>query len=297
MENNSEIEALLRLLQDNDVQVLRVVEEKLENMGTHIIPQLESAWETSVSDSFQVRVEQLIHRIQFESLKTEFTTWVQNTEHNLLEGMYLVAKYAFPNVQLNELKEMLQPIIDAAKKVKLEGTTALEKIRLLNHILFDVVGLGQNNSNFYAPHNSYLNIVLDQKQGNPISLSVVYLLVAQAMGFPVYGVNLPKNFILVYGSPDSLQNFTQDNLEFYINPYNKGAVLSAKEIEFFTKQQKLPHRKEFYLPCTVLVIIRRVLQNLIYAYKQVKKEKYAEELELLKQIVNVQLDENEGLLL
>ncbi len=296
MTASDEIHALIKLLQDNDPQVLSIVEKKITQRGENIIPLLENAWENSINEQFQHRIETLVHNIQFNALESALKEWTYGKEHDLLKGTHLIARYAFPDLQLSDAQDELQKIIGDAAKIKVEDGTSLEKVKALNHIMFNVYGFAQNSNNFYAPQNSYINIVLEQRRGNPISLAIVYMLVAQGIGLPVYGVNLPKNFILVYGANDSLKNPTQEKLEFYINPYNRGAVLSAKEIDFFAKQQKLPHRKEYYLPCSTPTIIRRILQNLVFAYQQQKQEERIRDFEQLKTILDSFLGSDKGLL-
>ena len=74
----------------------------------------------------------------------------------------------------------------------------MEKVRVLNHIIFDVHGFSGNTANFHAPQNSYINNVLESKKGNPLSLSVLYAVIAQRLDVNIYGVNLPEHFILAY---------------------------------------------------------------------------------------------------
>jgi hypothetical protein len=87
---------------------------------------------------------------------------------------------------------------------------------------------------------------------------------------PIYGVNLPKNFILAYKNEyrqhDSEDE--EDDILFYINPYNKGAVLGKREIDYFITQQQLKPQKTFYVPCSNRDIIIRLINNLILSYEK-----------------------------
>ena len=122
-----------------------------------------------------------------------------DTEQNdLLRGVFLISRYQYPDLEIKEMEISLDRII---KDVWLElnnNLTALEKVRILNHIIYDVHGFTKNTKNFYSPQNSFINQVLETGKGNPISLAVVYIIIAQRLNLPVYGVNLPKNFILAY---------------------------------------------------------------------------------------------------
>jgi regulator of sirC expression with transglutaminase-like and TPR domain len=126
-----------------------------------------------------------------------------------------------------------------------------------------------------------INIVLDSKRGNPISLCVVYMLVAQKLKLPVYGVNLPNLFILTYKTPEA---------QFYINVFNKGIVFSKSDIDNYIAQLNLPASDIFYQPCSNMDIIRRVLRNLIISFEKTGDADKMEEVRLL---LNVIAEENE----
>jgi regulator of sirC expression with transglutaminase-like and TPR domain len=132
--------------------------------------------------------------------------------------------------------------------------------------------------------------VILAKKGNPISLGIIYIAVAQKLGLPIYGVNLPKNFILAFidefyellGSDAS--NSNSDNVLFYINPFNHGAVLGKKEIDFFLKQQNIAPEDMFYQPCSNIEIIQRLLLNLIYSYEKLGYDSRIKDLQTLLKI-------------
>jgi regulator of sirC expression with transglutaminase-like and TPR domain len=115
-----------------------------------------------------------------------------------------------------------------------------------------------------------LNIVIDLKKGNPISLCVIYLLVAQKLNLPIWGVNLPNLFILTYKS---------GNMQFYINVFNRGLVFSRVDIDNYIAQYNFPQNEIFYQPCNNLDIIRRVLRNLTLAFEKVGDDDKVKEIE------------------
>jgi len=212
----NEINALINLLDDPNRDVFEAVTENLLNKGTGIIPELEKAWENSDDPFHQDRLEEIIQKIQYNHSINAFRLWIQSGYTDLLEGIEKIQKDVW--IELNN------------------NLTALEKVRILNHIIFDIHKFSKNPGDFYNPANSYINKVLEMKQGNPISLAIVYSVIAQRLGLPIYGVNLPRNFILAYRDdygPDSVYDEQAEDVLFYINPYNKGAVHSKKEIDYF----------------------------------------------------------------
>ena len=280
------VHALISLLDDPSEVVFSSVEEELLKEEVEIVDELEKAWEDSQNDVFQRRVENIIHHLQLKDIRSLLAKWINEGYKDLFYGAFLVAKFQYPELNYEELNEKVNRI---RRDVWLElnnHLTSLEKVRIINHILFDLNKFVRNSSNFFAPQNSYINEVLDTKKGNPISLSILYSVIAQRLGLPVYGVNLPKNFILCYLDENMTKASDKtelDNVMFYINPVNKGAILGRKEIEYFIKQQKLQEHSSFFNPCSNLDVIKRVLSNLIYAYEnQGDEDKKLEIMELMK---------------
>ena len=289
----SEIKALITLLEDPDWTVYEAVKTRLIGLGEKILPQLRSAWENSKSDIFLERSSIIISDVQFKQTFGLFSNWVQSDEANLFEGAFLIAKYNFPDLDHDEIMQKVEKIKRDAWLQMNDNLTPLEQIRVLNHIIFNIHKFVRNNMDFYSPKNSYLNLVLETKKGNPVSLAILYLVVAVKLGLPVYGVNLPKNFILAYVeelSSSNLEAELEDKIvSFYINPYNNGAVLTKREIDYFLKQQKIKPLDYFYTPCDNHTIIQRLILNLVFAYERQEDFAKAEELKKFLKIFKNQL--------
>ncbi len=282
MISKEEIHALIQLLDDPNAVVNQTVTQNLMDQGSNILPDLEAAWEGSLDSDYQDKLMNLIQDIQFKSTDELLRKWLSTGASDLLKGAYIIARYQYPDLTLEDLEKPLDKIF---KDVWLElnnNLTALEKVRILNHILFEVNGFSRNTKNFYSPQNSFINQVLETRKGNPISLAVLYSIVAQRLGLPVYGVNLPRNFILAYEDEmHSGENFDEvtENILFYINPYNKGSVLGRKEIEYFLKQQNIEIQPSYFTSCSNPDIIVRILHNLINAYHKSGYREKAEHFE------------------
>ncbi|MBE0654406.1 MAG: hypothetical protein IH594_11445, partial [Bacteroidales bacterium] len=153
----------------------------------------------------------------------------------------------------------------------------------INHILFAVNKYSRNTSNFYSPRNSYINQVLETRKGNPISLSIIYAAIARKLNLPIFGVNLPMNYVLAYLDPEYEDD--PNGILFYINPYNRGTVLSKRDIDSFLQQQKLEPRDEYYTPCTNATTIERVLRNLLFSYEKLGYTDKTREINILIKIL------------
>ena len=281
-----ELLAMISLLDDTDREIVTTVTGNLLKQGSVVIPELEKEWEGTLDETLQVRLENLIQEIQFNGVKDDLTRWIRTGAEYILEGAFYVAKFLYPEISMDKLNEQIERI---RKDVWIEinsNLTALEKVKILNYIIFDLHKFSRNNTDFYSPQNSYINQVFETKKGNPISLAIVYLSAAWKLGLPIYGVNLPKNFILAYKDEFRQLESTDesDDILFYINPYNKGAVLGRREIDYFITQQQLKPQPSFYLPCSNRDIIIRLINNLVLSYEKLG---YAQKITRLKELLRV----------
>jgi len=280
----TELKALINLLDDPDYEVYSIVEKQLLSKGIDVIPALEKAWEESFSELFNQRVELIIQFLQFSNTQNNLAKWVKEGGLNLFEGAFYISQYQYPDVSFEETKKMMQNLKADIEDELCEHITDLEKIRVLNHIIFEVNKFSRNNNDLNTPQNYYLSQVLETKRGNSISLSIIYLLLSQEIGLPIYGVNLPKNFVLAFQKHNLSHAKTTNDILFYINPYNRGAVLGKQEIDFYLKQQNLPQNESYYLPCSNKEIVQNLLQELISLYQKSGKNNKVHDLEKLQRI-------------
>ena len=276
--SNNELQALISLLDDPDDTIFDEIRGKLISFGDDIIPHLETAWESSFNNLLQNRIENIIHFLQFDTVKKELTTW-KNSERELIEGAIIVAKYQYPDLEEAEIKRFIKQLTQDVWLELNDNLTALEKIKVINRIIFDVHGFYGNTKNINSPKNSYINNVVERKKGNPITLGIIYLAVCNNLNVPMYGVDIPAHFILAYAEEPK-------DVLFYLNIFNRGTIFGAHDIDKFLEQLKEEPKEEHYTPCSNLTIIKRLVQHLIYTYDNLgyieKKEELEELYDLLK---------------
>ena len=289
--DRSELKAILTLLEDPDREIYEALFNTFIEKGIDVVPDLEKAWEVTSNSETQGKLESIIHKIQHNFVHTSLSNWVNTGSTDLLEGSFIVAKYQYPDLHFAEITHIIERIRHDAWQEINDNLTALEKVRILNHIIFDIHKFTANSTNYYSPQNAYINQVLLSKKGNPVSLGIIYAVIAQKLGLPIFGVNLPKNFVLAY--KDEFSEFQADDdkndILFYINPFNRGAVLGRREIDMFLKQQNITPDEMFYRPCTTVEIIQRLLLNLIYSYEKLGYEQKIKELQVLLKISKMKL--------
>lgn len=294
MTNDSSVIALVRLIDDPDEHVFSHVRTALIDKGPEVIPLLESSWENDdYGLLFQTRIENLIHDIQVNSTRSELKRWIDASHKDLLEGALIVARYQYPNLDEEEVRVQLQQIRKDIWLEINEHQTAYEKVRVFNKIFYGKYGFAGNSRDFHSPLNSCINTVLETKKGNPLSLCVVYSIIAQSLDLPVYGVNLPNHFVLTYLDEDNINPYINTNNKhgalFYINAFARGGIFDELEIKEFLKALNKPESREYFEPCSNSAIIARMLTNLINAFQQSGNAEKVHELVELRDLFDFKL--------
>ena len=284
MINPTEVNSLIRLLDDPDSEIFEHVHDKLLSYGPEVIEYLEGAWEQAFGPLQQERLANLVHEIQFSIVKNDLQLWHQSGAFDLLQGILIINRYQYPDLDEQKVINQIEAIKRDIWIQMMNEASPAEQVKLINHVFYNIYGFSGNTANHLDPQNSYISQVLETKKGNQISLAIIYSIIAQKLDIPVYGVNLPQHFILAY-LDESLQSEFEGGILFYINAFNKGFIFGRRDVDMFLKQLNLKFDKQFYEPCSNTDIIKRVLRNLVSAYEHLgAKDKVAELNELLSMI-------------
>ncbi|WP_372776570.1 transglutaminase-like domain-containing protein [Mangrovibacterium sp.] len=279
------LQALISLLDDPDEAVFKLVEKELLKEEDLRTDELENVWETSLDELMQNRIENLIQQIQFRETSRKIQSWSTKESVDLFEGFFLLSKYQYPELKEKSIRSQLKKI---ASDVWLEinnRLTSIEKITVLNHILFDVNKFSLNANNLQLPQNCYLNQLLETRKGNAISLTILYALVARDLGFPIQIIDFPQNPLLAYIDQEVARKAMGDdydsNVLFYINPANNGAIIGRKEIEYFMKKNETIDESVLTTPCEDRKIIKLLIKNLIESYELVGQNEKVNDLSFI----------------
>ncbi|MBI1306906.1 MAG: hypothetical protein GC181_09905 [Bacteroidetes bacterium] len=281
MIDRNEISNLIYLLDDTDREVIEQIEGRILSLGTEVIEFLESASEQENDNIRLARLRDLIRKLKKDEVLKELLQWRRSDEQDLLEGMIILEKVEFPFVDKQKINQLIDKIkLDAWLELNYD-LTSFEQVKILNYIFFNLHKFKGNTDSYHDSHNSFLSKVLENKTGNPISMAIVYSLIAQRLNIPIYGVNLPQHFVLGYRSEEGLEIIKRFNdpglvgahdggdVMFYINPFSEGLILNHESLKSFLEQLHIEPKEEFFSVCTNLDIIRRVLRNLLYSYERV----------------------------
>jgi len=287
-----EMQALVSLVDDPDLEVFRQVSEKIHDFGPDAIPYLQKAWDNCFDPLVQNRIETLMHQINLDNVILELSRAFDNDCKDLFAAWVSLTRFQYPGLNEEDIQYELNQIRKDIWLELNENLTALEQVKVFNHVFFDIHGFAGNIDNYHSADNSFINKVLHGRKGNPLSLSVIYLLVAQSLDLPVFGVNLPEHFVLAYTGKafDTETMRMEDNkVLFYINPFSRGMVFSAQEVEKFILQLKLEPNPGYYEPCSNCDILLRMANNLVNAYETDGAREKQREMEHIRAVLRKKL--------
>jgi regulator of sirC expression with transglutaminase-like and TPR domain len=271
-----ELDALVSLLDDTDQEIKAHVRGKIISLGNEVIPFLENKWESSFNPEVQKEIEELVHELQINLLHQRLENWKKSEERELLEGLWIINTYLYPELEYEQLNAIMQQIYFQVWTNYKNELSVYDKIKLINNVLFNDLKFSANTKNFHSPGNSMIKTVLETKKGNPISLCSVYLLVARKLGLPIYGVNLPNLFVLIYKS---------GKFNFYINAFNKGLIFTRQDINNYLEHLKMDPQPAFFEPCETIDIVQRMLRNLVFAFDKIGEVDKSREIKGLLEIL------------
>jgi len=286
--NKRKLQALINLLDDNDSFVFETVEKELLRENHNIIPALEEKWESSFDEGCHERIENLIQNLQFKQTKKLIKDWLKTKEHNLLEGVLLIDRFQYPDLNQLKINQKIESIKNSIWLELSNSLTILEKTTILNYFLFNVHGFSINHMNINSPQNCFLNQVLETKKGNPFSISILYTIIARLLGLSAQFIDFPRNPLIAIVDSDLARkvhgNTRNSDVLFYINPSNKGAITSRKEIEYHLNKNNYTPLEEYTKPKTDTYLIQSHLGFLKKAYQSLG---FSEKEEKIKSLYNL----------
>lgn len=288
---NSEVNALISLIEDPDESIFNQVRSELKSYGEQIVPQLEQYWDLQqFGPLFQTRLGEIIASIQYDGVYNRLKDWKNSEDHSLLEGALIINRYQYPGYEDVELRHAISKIRQDIWLEINDNLTAIEVVRVFNYMFFSHHGFQGNRDNNVYSKNSFLADLIASKNGNALSLGLLYAHLANSLEIPIYGVNLPSHFLLCYLDyhPDNKEfGMTPQDAEvlFYINPFNGGSILQRDDIQEFLAKQNLPLEDNFFMPCSNIEIISRMLNNLIHSYIALNNDDKVRELRAMQSLL------------
>jgi regulator of sirC expression with transglutaminase-like and TPR domain len=279
----TELNALISLLEDPDDGIYQTVRQELEQIGEAALSPLRDAIaSTGHGEVFLLRAKALLDHLGTDEVRCGFADWIGSEDHPVGEALRLLDRYVDPARDQSELAQAMHRIRQDIWLELNDEMTALEQVKVINRIFFEHHEFSGTRGGAAKPADALPREVVEQRKGNSLALGALYLAMAQELGLPIHGVNLPNHFILAYCDGGHLGEFSDaegpGGVLFYINPFNKGGIIHPEEVNAFLGHLDLPVDQRNCGPCHPIDVIRRLIGNLAYAFERQEDLEQAERM-------------------
>ncbi len=246
--------AIVRLLQDDDPETVRMVKESLALRGEEILGDLRDL--ASVDNARVSRhIQDVLEEITSHGADEDFSLlchFFQN-DNDLERACWMLANALEPNIDTRPYETRINNW-GRQFLVRISGIVSnRQRVQALAEFMAGELCFRGNTDQYYCERNSLLPCVIDSRMGIPITLTILYRMVGARAGMKVEGINLPGHFIARHG-------------EVYFDPFHRGRILTKADCEEILARQNLKLRPSHLEPATPRQILLRVLANLLYVY-------------------------------
>jgi len=200
--------------------------------------------------------------MDFSLARQHFYQEVQQPDEqiNLERAALYIAQEEYPDLDVDEYLNALDMMADDVREQLPIESYPLKILKTINHYLYGNLGFAGNTENYYDPRNSFLNDVIDRRTGIPITLSLVYLAIAQRLDFPMVGIGMPGHFLI---------RPIQEDMDIFVDAFSQGEILFPQDCQDRLNQmsgQSVEMQPQFLAAVTPRQFLARMLTNLKATY-------------------------------
>lgn len=200
--------------------------------------------------------------MDFSIARQLFYQEIRQTETpiNLAKAALHLAQEEYPDLEVDHYLKALDTIAADITERLPSSNYPLRVIRTINQYLYEDLKFAGNTEQYYDPRNSYLNQVIDRRTGIPITMSLVYLEIADRLNFPMIGIGMPGHFLI---------RPVVDEMEVFVDPFHQGEVLFPEDCQNRLTEifgRPVEPRPEFFVAVSPQQFLARMLGNLKAIY-------------------------------
>lgn len=276
MRRTPSIEALIKLIEDPDLAVFEHVRAEILKNGKEAIPKLYDLLDyENLNPNHLLRIETLVKDFHFSEVLESLSLWCISSEKDLLKGLQIITSFQFPDLTLSELQSQINAV---ERRIWLEVNrrmTAFEIVQRMNIMWFENIGLQLVTKQTSNPFHTFINTVLEDLSGTPLSTGLIYSIIAQRLHLPIYGANFPEKFVMAYMDEYRIHHLIEPlgtgGVLFYLLPCEKGKVIIKKQLDEELKGKKLIPIREYFEPCSHSSLLILYLDELIEVYQKLER--------------------------
>ncbi|MEM0966520.1 MAG: transglutaminase-like domain-containing protein [Verrucomicrobiota bacterium] len=249
-------EALLKLMDDESPTVRRALLQEISNENEEGVGFLQEVARQPGSGVEQF-ARDILKAMGADDPDGDFVSFIRSLRYELETGCFLLERTVHPHVDWREVSRFLDAVSARCGEFIDPDSSTFEKCKQINLVLFHEYGFEGDVEHFHDPENNFIRSVIERRRGIPISLSIIYLLVADRCRVSLDPIGAPGRFLLASLNEDS---------PFYIDPFDRGRIRSEDEVRHMLLTRNIEDGAEYLLPSPVGEVICRICRNLVHQY-------------------------------
>ena len=247
---SSSLEAIVRLLGDDDQETVQLTMRQLASQGTSAVATLQPLL-NSDNKIVSQRVQEIISNIEYQEASNAFyDICVKNSDFfDLEEALFFISIILDPKFPNDASREKLERWGKELQEALKEKVSDIEKIETMAAFISQDLKFRANTNHYYHPHNSFLPRVIENRMGIPLTLTLIYMLLGKRAGVEIGGVNLPGHFIGRLGN-------------VFFDPFHGGRIIDVSDCEAILARQGIVFDPAHLAPANPRMIVLRTLTNL-----------------------------------
>ena len=193
---------------------------------------------------------------------------VSTQRHSIEFGALLIAQAEYPSLDTEKISRELDSMAAELRRRVVGISDPVDFVHALNEHFFCELGFSGNTDDYYEPRNSFLPDILERRTGIPITLSMIYLALAERAGLKLHGIGMPGHFMVRLA----------EDADFFIDVFHGGQFLTRQDCTDMMRSFRIAYSPQFLSPISPKDIYIRMLRNLIAIYHKLEipiKAKFA----------------------
>lgn len=238
---NSELSALLNLIDDPDEDVFHSITERFIGMGQEIIPILEEHQLGTHDEELIKKTNYIIDLVALSVLTNELLEWKHSEDQSAIEAALIISKFLNRSFDQENTFFEIEKIRRSIWLELNDYLTPLEEVNIINKIVFGYYKFKGIETNYSKPKDFDLSALISEKQANTFPIAALYLLISEMLGLGLKPVDVPRQNLLCYYEEEPLFDEQGSSILFFIDPLN-GQIYTHKDIENYLKKiNYVPH--------------------------------------------------------
>ncbi len=256
MISESTKDALRRLLDDENPTVRGAVLQELRDRDEEGVSFLKEI--ASDGESGMVRhARSFLAELGADDPVGDFRAFIRSFHYELETGCYLLERTVHPDLEWSVIARFLDAMAERCLEFVDPNAPVFESCKQINRVIYHEYGFQGDLDHFHDPDNNFLGSVIRRRKGIPISLSVIYLLVAERCGVALDPIGAPGRFLLGH---------LEGRDPFYIDAFDRGRFRTEEEIRQILLTRHIEDGAEYLFPSPVGEVLCRFCRNLVHQY-------------------------------